>query len=355
MERVILLCIGLLLMLGSLLSCGKIIDSSKSSAYHLKKGLVYYIPGGNSFERGAQKMDADPTSFKPIAESYGKDKSSVYFRGTRQDGIDVESFAIENGIPKDKKYVYYYDGKDIGFNRNGDDVLSVVDQADPLTFRKLDKPYLIFAVDKQHYYYKGRRLDVDYESFQFLNRHFMKDVNSLYLDNGELLVVADSSFQKAEKISNEYILVDGRKLLYFQSLKGVGIISTRLPKESFPLQAVDDDILKTRIAVFAFGRPIPNADPESLHILFKTKTELISKDKNYVFYNFDRILEADAASYQWLNGWVGKDSRFVYYKNQKIVVPDIKGFRKAESSGKRGVAFEDSQGNAYDYKCDKMT
>jgi len=353
MRKIILLC--MLTILGTLFSCKKVIDATKSSAYHIKQGQVYYIPGGNSFERGTKKMDADPATFKPIAESYGKDKNSVYFRGTRQEGIDLESFTIENGIPKDKEHVYYYNGNDIDFNRNGDDVLSVIEQADPSSFRKLDKPYTLFAKDKQHYYYRSRCLDVDYKSFEFLNRHFMKDMNSLYLDNGRIFLAVDSSLQKVEKVNNEYVLIDGRKLLYFQPFEGEGIISTELPEDSFPIDVVDDDILKTRIVVFAFGRAIPNADPESLHVLFKTKTELIAKDKNHVYYNFEPISEADPLSYQWLDGRVGKDDRFVYYKNQKIVVPDIKSFRKVENSKKRGVVFEDNSGNMYDNKGNKIT
>ena len=329
-------------------SCGKVIDASRSESYYVKQGNVCFIPGGNSFERGSKKMDADPQSFQPLAETYGKDSRHVFFRGSKQEHIDLNSFQVEKGIPKDKSHVYCYMGDDIDFNRRGEDVLSIIEQADPSTFQRLNAAATGFAKDKNHYYYRNRLISVDYKSFQILNARFMKDDEKLYLDNGELFLVVDKSLKEAEKVNNEYVLVDGNKLFYFQPFKKEGVIKSPLSPNSLPIEVVDDDLLKTQKEVFLFGRPIPGADPKTLRVLFKTKTELIAKDKKHIYYNLEVIPLANPETYQLLDGRVGKDDRFVYYTNKKIDVPDVEGFRKVKDSPMPNVTFQDNKGNVYD-------
>ncbi|ERJ57632.1 DKNYY domain-containing protein [Sphingobacterium paucimobilis] len=354
MRNKIFSAVQLLTMMVTCASCGKVIDSTKSESYYIKRGNVYFIPGGNSFERGSKKMDADPASFEPIAETYGKDSRHVYFRGSKQEDIDVASFSVEKGVIKDKSHVYCYSGDVIDFNRHGEDILSPIDQADPVSFQRLSSPYSSFAKDKQHYYYRNSPINVDYSSFEFLNERFMKDKEGIYLINSNGFLNVSKSVDKAEAVNKEYILVNGNKLWYYQPFQKRGIIENEIPGTSLPIEVIDDDLLKTQTTVFVFGELIPYADPKSLQVLFKTNNELIAKDKNYVYYNLRRIPGADSKTYQLLEGRVGKDNNAVYFEDQKLDISDVAGFRKVTGSTKRNITFEDSRGNVYDYTGSKQ-
>jgi len=309
----------------ALLSCGRTVDPEKSDAYFLKKGSVYYVPGGNWFERGSKKMDADAETFRPLARAYGKDRHYIYFRASRQPGIDVTSFVIEQEIPRDKNNVYYYNGKDIDFNRNGEDMLLIVKNADPKSYQKLDKPYTAFTRDKQHYFYRNQAIDVDYASFHMLNPCFMKDTGFLYLDDGSTFQRLDISFKKAAMLTGRYICIDDHLLLYYRHYRNEGLIRQHISAESLPARVVDEDILKTKSSVYVFGKIIGNADPESFEVLFKTATELVAKDRNHV-----------------------------YCQDKEMDVPDVAGFRRAVRPGGKNIFFEDDLGNTYDRSVRKV-
>lgn len=71
-------------LIGLLFSCKEQV-SPLSEDYYKKSGAIYFIPGGNGFERGSRKMVTDLASFAVIKEVYARDKDNVYFMGCPQE------------------------------------------------------------------------------------------------------------------------------------------------------------------------------------------------------------------------------------------------------------------------------
>ena len=79
----------------------------------------YFINGNKVYYsyKGEEVKDADINTFENISYStescnyrdYGKDNKNVYFKNSKVEGADPESFAmLKQGYYKDKRYVYFY-------------------------------------------------------------------------------------------------------------------------------------------------------------------------------------------------------------------------------------------------------
>ncbi|MET4083706.1 hypothetical protein ABIB40_003678 [Pedobacter sp. UYP30] len=81
---------------------GKLVDKEKSDSYFINSdGQITFCPGGNWFELGSTKMDADAKSFKVLSSEIAEDKNFVFKQNSPQKNTDRNTFYIENKIPKD--------------------------------------------------------------------------------------------------------------------------------------------------------------------------------------------------------------------------------------------------------------
>ncbi|UIR55005.1 DKNYY domain-containing protein [Sphingobacterium sp. SRCM116780] len=331
-------------LLGIFLSCGEQVDPL-SQNYYLKSGEICYTPGGNWFERGSVKTDADKNTFQVLSEDVGKDKSHIYYKGYKQPQVDYHSFSIAHGIFKDKNHVYHDNSYDIAYNSPHSHEWSIIPLADPQTYVKLTKPYYEFAKDKNRYFYNNEPLEVDYQSFKIINKRFSKDKNSVYIHDGNTCTPTKFTATTVDSLTDSYILLDNKTLLYYQNSlfdQHFDIIKN--------IRVLDNTVVCINDAVIVDGQPFrtKDADATSFEILFLSSTFFIAKDKNQVYYQEEIIKDADPATYQHMHLSIGKDKNHVYNGTEIIQVPDVATFRRTSKSDKN-YDFEDNKGNKFDY------
>jgi len=174
---IVILLGGILIVKYYIIRLGKAVDNemSKSYYFHASKKKIVYSPMGNWFELGYTELDADPTSFKTLAEEFGKDNNSIYWKGVKQQ-VDFASFYMDENIPKDNHHVYA--------QNSTNELLSIIKGADPTTYKRFDTGVdtwdRYWFRDYQHYFYEDTKLEVDFQSFQRLNNTLAVDTNFVY-------------------------------------------------------------------------------------------------------------------------------------------------------------------------------
>jgi hypothetical protein len=170
---------GIISALISLLFSCKEQVSPLSEDYYKKSGAIYFIPGGNGFERGSRKTVADVASFSVIKDVYARDKDHLYFMGCPQELVDVKTFQLKNKIPVDQQHVFTFEGFASATSACSKNQLTIIEGADPQTYTTLYHQLPALAKDKAHYFYRSQPLNVDYATFNVVNSNFVKDKNQL--------------------------------------------------------------------------------------------------------------------------------------------------------------------------------
>lgn len=67
----------------------------------------YYITPSEIYYRGEPILEAIPSSFTKLGNSWAKDKENVYFQGNVVYEADPKTFRVENKFGKDKNNRYY--------------------------------------------------------------------------------------------------------------------------------------------------------------------------------------------------------------------------------------------------------
>lgn len=163
------------------------ISSSKNYYYNFFKNEIHYVPNGNWFELGDDKIEGvDIKTFKVLSEFYAKDKNNAYFNYIPIKNADVSTFEItpvrEEGeftmFAKDKKMLYYcgHSFEDIDVS-----LAHVIFEEKGYTWRVDDTKH-IYIIDDEVYGQYGRQIlkngetsiipftNDDPKTFQFLNR-----------------------------------------------------------------------------------------------------------------------------------------------------------------------------------------
>lgn len=92
----------------------------------------------------SEDVDADPNTFEPMTELYGRDKDHVFYWGKILDSVDASSFRIiDEFYTADKNHIY--------FNT------FIVENADTKTFKVISKH---LAEDKRDFYWNNTALNV---------------------------------------------------------------------------------------------------------------------------------------------------------------------------------------------------
>ncbi|MGE8427417.1 MAG: DKNYY domain-containing protein [Sphingobacterium sp.] len=345
---------GILSTLISLLFSCKEQVSPLSDDYYKKSGAIYFIPGGNGFERGSRKMVADLASFTVIKEAYARDKDRVYFMGCPQELVDVKTFQLKNKVPVDQQHVFKYEGFASATSACSQNQLTIIEDADPLTYTTLYHQLPALAKDKAHYFYRYQPLNVDYATFSVVNRNFVKDKNQLYVvtDNGVLSLHYKTA--RVEALNAAYLLVDGRKLLYYEPYQEIGLLEIELPSTNNIKFLNEKTIIIDQLVIIS-GKKFGYAavDAKSFELLEGANGKALwSRDKNHVFYEQQLFAEADPKTFEVLKFAVAKDANHIFIGNRIFNGPDVKSFRKVDKS-RANHDFEDDLGNRYWYQTNK--
>jgi DKNYY family len=292
---------------------GQPVNAEKSDNYyhHRWEKKIIYSPMGNWFELGYSEMDADPVTFVVLDREFAKDKNAIYWKGKRQHA-DVATFYVdEKWIPKDHHHAYY-------LSTGWPDTMTVVQGANPTTY----EPYLLkdedynpgWFRDDHAFYLEGHPVEVDFKTFQRLNRALSIDTNFIYItlsetDKPNTLVKSKKNLGgEAMGINNYYARVGTKVMLNLGHLELITLDFDTIHS----VAVLDDFNIIINNQLVSRCKLIPEADVTSLEIL----PQDYLRDRQHVFY-FDSIIpDANPATFKVINLSYSKDQKHVFYQTR---------------------------------------
>ncbi len=315
---------------------GKAVDEklSHSYYYHSIKNIIVYAPAGNWFELDYVELEADKESFEPLAEDFGKDDTSIFWKGIKQP-VDHASFYIdEEGLAKDSSHVY----SKIGSSQE----LTPIDGANPLTYHRFDTGIdywnRYWARDDTHYYYLDKKIDADYLSFRRINQTLAIDTNSVFAiidmqleDSGRVTqvreVILKSKIPKGSTttIYSNYALIGNTVILSNWKNEFAMIPFSNIITQ----QILDDRNIVINGQLISDGKLYPEIDVTTFTVLHRD----YFKDKSKVYFGGEVIDSAEPETFEILSDDYAKDSQAVFYKNQKVEGASASGFSYDYATG----------------------
>ena len=261
---------------------------------------------------------ADRDTFE-IVSVYGKDKNNLYFYNQKIKGINTKTFKLVGSgefVVKDDKGVYYFVTRDMKKLQNADfntfeevskneyyrdkngvyyydeyeGTMTKLKGADPKTFEGIS---YTLGKDKNAIYKKENRLSgIDPATFEEIDAAFTKDKNNIYYEDVPMKGIDPKTF---EPFVNYTHVKDKNGIHHFYQF--------------------NDDLVVEKVELS------PEIDLKTLQS-FENYAEY-SKDKNNVYYDFQKIEGADIKTFEPDGYSIGKDKTGVYYKTHKINGIDI--------------------------------
>ena len=261
---------------------------------------------------------ADRDTFD-IVSVYGKDKNNLYFYNQKIKGINTKTFKLVGSgefVVKDDKGVYYFVNREMKKLQNADSntfeevskneyyrdkngvyyydeyegTMTKLKGADPKTFEGIS---YTLGKDKNAIYKKENRLSgIDPATFEEIDAAFTKDKNNIYYEDVPMKGIDPKTF---EPFVNYTHVKDKNGIHHFYQF--------------------NDDLVVEKVELS------PEIDLKTLQS-FENYAEY-SKDKNNVYYDFQKIEGADIKTFEPDGYSIGKDKTGVYYKTHKINGIDI--------------------------------
>ena len=261
---------------------------------------------------------ADRDTFE-IVSVYGKDKNNLYFYNQKIKGINTKTFKLVGSgefVVKDDKGVYYFVNKEMKKLQNADSntfeevskneyyrdkngvyyydeyegTMTKLKGADPKTFEGIS---YTLGKDKNAIYKKENRLSgIDPATFEEIDAAFTKDKNNIYYEDVPMKGIDPKTF---EPFVNYTHVKDKNGIHHFYQF--------------------NDDLVVEKVELS------PEIDLKTLQS-FENYAEY-SKDKNNVYYDFQKIEGADIKTFEPEGFFIGKDKKGVYYKTHKINGIDV--------------------------------
>ena len=261
---------------------------------------------------------ADRDTFETVSV-YGKDKNNLYFYNQKIKGINTKTFKLVGSgefVVKDDKGVYYFVNREMKKLQNADSntfeevskneyyrdkngvyyydeyegTMTKLKGADPKTFEGIS---YTLGKDKNAIYKKENRLSgIDPATFEEIDAAFTKDKNNIYYEDVPMKGIDPKTF---EPFVNYTHVKDKNGIHHFYQF--------------------NDDLVVEKVELS------PEIDLKTLQS-FENYAEY-SKDKNNVYYDFQKIEGADIKTFEPDGYSIGKDKTGVYYKTHKINGIDI--------------------------------
>lgn len=261
---------------------------------------------------------ADRDTFETVSV-YGKDKNNLYFYNQKIKGINTKTFKLVGSgefVVKDDKGVYYFVNREMKKLQNADfntfeevskneyyrdkngvyyydeyeGTMTKLKGADPKTFEGIS---YTLGKDKNAIYKKENRLSgIDPATFEEIDAAFTKDKNNIYYEDVPMKGIDPKTF---EPFVNYTHVKDKNGIYHFYQF--------------------NDDLVVEKVELS------PEIDLKTLQS-FENYAEY-SKDKNNVYYDFQKIEGADIKTFEPDGYSIGKDKKGVYYKTHKINGIDV--------------------------------
>ena len=261
---------------------------------------------------------ADRDTFE-IVSVYGKDKNNLYFYNQKIKGINTKTFKLVGSgefVVKDDKGVYYFVNREMKKLQN----------ADSNTFEEVSKNEYYRDKNGVYYYdeYEGTMTKLkgaDPKTFEGISYTLGKDKNAIYKKENRLSGIDPATFEEIDAAFTK-----DKKNMYYEDVPMKGID----PKTFEPFvnythvkdkngihhfYQFNDDLVVEKVELS------PEIDLKTLQS-FENYAEY-SKDKNNVYYDFQKIEGADIKTFEPDGYSIGKDKTGVYYKTHKINGIDI--------------------------------
>jgi len=250
---------------------------SDSSSYKKQNGQWYYKD---------LLLEAEPDgSLKSVDEFFAVDSRHAFYRNAVIPGSHAESFVVlSEHYARDKAHVYYCDTYRKGqeYYAVQHNSISVISDADPLTFTYLESNY---AKDRSKVFYEGKSFPVrDAASFKMLEYGYAKDTLRGYYLQTE---IAESDGMTFVNLDNEYAK-DARSV-YFSKVQtgkesGPEPVTITVPTaDVFSFEVLEKGYAKDSIRVFYKGKPLAGANPETFRMLVTEAGNADARDKAVLY------------------------------------------------------------------------
>lgn len=261
---------------------------------------------------------ADRDTFETVSV-YGKDKNNLYFYNQKIKGINTKTFKLVGSgefVVKDDKGVYYFVNREMKKLQN----------ADSNTFEEVSKNEYYRDKNGVYYYdeYEGTMIKLkgaDPKTFEGISYTLGKDKNTIYKKENRLSGIDPATFEEIDAAFTK-----DKNNIYYEDVPMKGID----PKTFEPFvnythvkdkngihhfYQFNDDLVVEKVELS------PEIDLKTLQS-FENYAEY-SKDKNNVYYDFQKIEGADIKTFEPDGYSIGKDKKGVYYKTHKINGIDV--------------------------------
>ena len=261
---------------------------------------------------------ADRDTFE-IDSVYGKDKNNLYFYNQKIKGINTKTFKLIGSgefVVKDDKGVYYFVNKEMKKLQN----------ADSNTFEEVSKNEYYRNKNGVYYYdeYEGTMTKLkgaDPKTFEGISYTLGKDKNAIYKKENRLSGIDPATFEEIDaaftkdknNIYYEDVPMKGIDPKTFEPFVNYTHVKDKNGIHHFYL--FNDDLVVEKVELS------PEIDLKTLQS-FENYAEY-SKDKNNVYYDFQKIEGADIKTFEPEGFFIGKDKKGVYYKTHKINGIDV--------------------------------
>ena len=261
---------------------------------------------------------ADRDTFE-IVSVYGKDKNNLYFYNQKIKGINTKTFKLVGSgefVVKDDKGVYYFVNREMKKLQN----------ADSNTFEEVSKNEYYRDKNGVYYYdeYEGTMTKLkgaDPKTFEGISYTLGKDKNAIYKKENRLSGIDPATFEEIDAAFTK-----DKNNIYYEDVPMKGID----PKTFEPF--VNYTHVKDKNGIHHFYQFNDDLVVEKVELSTEIDLKTLqsfenyaeySKDKNNVYYDFQKIEGADIKTFEPEGFFIGKDKKGVYYKTHKINGIDV--------------------------------
>ncbi|HPH46306.1 MAG TPA: DKNYY domain-containing protein [Chryseolinea sp.] len=329
------------------LRVGKPVNAALSDSYyhHAWKNKIIYSPMGNWFELGYEETNADPQTFTVLAQNYGKDNKSVFWRGFEQ-AVDYASFYVdEHGTPKDNFKVYYDD--------HYQDSLLIVKGADPKTYRPYtlttDQYAQAWYRDDYLFFVEGEKVDVDAKTFKRINNSLGIDSQAVYsIVRNELMSSGPGAVIVTKRAVNPGGVIQALSTDYGRVGNSIILSNWKNDFAMLTFKTIDSVVvinernLSVDGVLVSDGKIIPEFDVRTFEEIDRDHF----KDKAHIYYDGLLISDADVNTFKVLSEEYAKDAKHAFYKNKILSGVNTATFNFAfntEIASDGNLSFKDGE------------
>ena len=315
----------------------KIIKNADVNSFEVMKNNMYTKDKNNIYftrDNTVKLEGADKGSFVIVTEEvdFSYDKTNVYFRGGKVNGVNSDGFKIINLNNQNESFYFLADNKNLYklitiFDEDTDEIVETKlvavknPKVDITSFESVKKFFTNYYRDKSNVYYYDadykelKRLEgADRNSFISFEENFGKDNKNVFYNGNKLEGVNSDGF---EILDENAIIFKNKSNVYFLKAeneeKKYKLIPLNFDSSSFKPVHKRSGYFKDKNGIYYF-------DYSNLETLDTKKTENI---QNKLFFKIEGV---DIPTFRELQFSYSKDKNKVYCKNKEVKGADAESF-----------------------------